>query len=292
MTTEEWTIDEGESGNITAVLQDKAGNDLTKVEVLSLILTIVDIRSDTVINNRSSQNILDVNDGTVDALGKLTLKLQPQDTVNVGSPRLFLEERQITIEWTWQDLALVTNVGKHVFSIYINTSTDNTANGGTITGPAIPTGLQFTSLAEIQRVLSVEGVDNHTEDDLSDPTIINELIYRATETVLQFLRGRFDQSDMKSSYWVRMKATYIACYYISIRQGNPALYGDMYNESMLDLAQARDGLINTGLRTTARIVVQTPMLDSRFYNPARILPNRSTKVYSGQKLPYRLGVYE
>jgi len=292
MTTEEWTIDEGESGNITSTLQNKVGNALTKSELLTLKITIFDVRSNTIVNNRLNQNILDANNGTVDTVGELTFKLQPEDTVNVGSPRKFLEERQVTIEWTWQDLEAVVNTGKHVFSIYVFTSTNNTANGGTITGPSIPTGNQFTSLPEIQRVFSVEGVDNHSEDALGDNTVINEIIYRATETVLQFLRGRFAETDMKDSYWVRMKATYIACYYLSIRQGNPSLYGDMYNEAMLDLAQARDGLINTGLRTTPRMVVQTPMLDSRFYNPARILPNRSTKIYSGQRLPYRLGVYE
>jgi len=291
MSTEQWTIDEGESGNITSILQNKVGNTLTKSEIGTLTITIIDLRSNSVVNNRLNQNILDANDGTVSTEGELTFKLQPEDTVNVGSPKYFLEERQITIQWTWVDLSGDINTGKHVFSIYIKTHTDNTSQT-TVVAPNIPTGNLFTSLSEIQRVFSVEGVDNHSEDSFGDSTIINEIIYRATETVLQFLRGRFSESDMKDSYWVRMKATYIACYYLSIRQGNPALYGDLYNEAMLDLAQARDGLINTGLRTTARMVVQTPMLDSRFYNPARILPNRSTKVYSGQRLPYRLGIYE
>lgn len=291
MTVEDWTIDEGESGSITASIQDKAGNPLTKTDINSLAISIVDLRTNTVINNRDAQTILDANDGTVEVDGTLTFKLQPEDTINVGSPRNFLEERQVTINWTWTDLEFVVNTGRHVFSVYVKTSTDNSADAG-VTAPPIPTGLQFTSLSEIQRVFSIEGVDNHNEDVLGDPTVIDELVYRATETVLQFLRGRFDQTDMAASYWVRMKATYIACYYLSIRQGNPALYGDMYNEAMLDLAQARDGLINPGLKTSARLVVQTPMLDSRFYNPARILPNRSTKIYSGQRLPYRLGIYE
>lgn len=291
MSTQQWTIDEGESGNITSTLQNKAGNNLTKSEIISLTITIIDARSNSIVNNRLNVNILDANDGTVSVEGELTFKLQPEDTINVGSPKNYLEEKQITIQWTWLDLEGDLNTGKHVFSIYVKTYTDNTS-ASSIVAPSIPSGSQFTSLPEIQRVFSVEGVDNHNEDSLGDSTVIDEIIYRATETVLQFLRGRFSESDMKDSYWVRMKATYIACYYLSIRQGNPALYGDMYNEAMLDLAQARDGLINTGLRTTPRMVVQTPMLDSRFYNPARILPNRSTKVYSGQRLPYRLGVYE
>ena len=292
MSIEEWTIDEGESGEITSTLQDKLGNALNRNSISSLQITITDLRSNTVVNNRDAQNIFDANNGTVSTDGILTFELQPADTVNVGSPRGVLEERQVIIQWTWVVEHLTTHTGKHVFNIYIRTSTDNSSNAPALTAPPIPGGTKFTSLPEIQRVFSVEGVDNHAEDYLGDPIVINEIIYRATETVLQFLRGRFSETDMNASYWVRMKATYIACYYLSIRQGNPALYGDLYNEAMLDLAQARDGLINTGLRTTARAVVQTPMLDSKFYNPARILPNRSTKVYSGQKLPYRLGIYE
>ncbi len=152
----------------------------------------------------------------------------------------------------------------------------------------------LTSLEEIQRVFSIEGVDNHTEDYI-DPAladVINETIIRASETCLQFLRGRYSVTAMTDSMWVRMKATYIACYYLSIRQGNPALYGDLYAEAMLDLAAARDGTIHPGLPTDARAVIQTPMMDSRFFTPGRINPHRSTKLYSGQKLPHRLGFYE
>jgi hypothetical protein len=122
--------------------------------------------------------------------------------------------------------------------------------------------------------------------------MINEIVIRATETVLQFLRGRYVVSDMANSYWVRMKATFIACYYLSLRQGNPSLYGDQYQEAMLDLAMARDGIINPGLATPARIVVQTPMMDSRYFNPSRIDPLKSSKIYSGQRLPFRLSAYE
>jgi hypothetical protein len=152
----------------------------------------------------------------------------------------------------------------------------------------------FTSLEEMQRLMSIDGVDHHTEDYI-DPDlaiVINEIIQRATETVLQFLRGRYVVSDMAGSYWVRMKATFIACYYLSIRQGNASLYGEQYQESLMDLALARDGIINPGLSTPMRVVLQTPMMDSRFFHTQRIDPSRSTKTYSGQRLPFRLASYE
>lgn len=152
-------------------------------------------------------------------------------------------------------------------------------------------GNYFTSLEEIQRMFSIEGVNNHLEDYAEDPDlqdVIDEIIIRATETVLQYLRGRYVVSDMETSYWVRMKATFIACYYLSLRQGNPSLYQDQYQESLLDLAMARDGVINPGLNTPMRVITQTPMMDSRFFHNSRVDPARSNKIYSGQRMPYRI----
>lgn len=189
------------------------------------------------------------------------------------------EDRPAYIGLTVYEVTDGTDEGK----IYVN-----------ILAGAVPTEDQFTSLDEIRRVFSVDGVNNHVEDFLAEEftLVINEIIVRATETVLQFLRGRYVVSSMAASYWVRMKATWIACYYLSVRQGNPALYGDQYQEAMLDLALARDGIINPGLNTPMRVISQTPMMDSRFFHTNRIDPSRSTKTYSGQRLPYRLASYE
>jgi hypothetical protein len=290
MSISDWTMDEGESGTISAIVQDKDDVAIPGSSLSTLTIRITDALTGTVINGRDNQSILNENNGTVDESGILEFKVQPEDSINVGSPKGVLEVHQIELDWTWNDIDAELQTGTHVFLLYTYTSSDQ--SGASDLALPTPTTDQFTSLSEIQRVFSVEGVDNHTEDFLADTTVINEIVYRATETVLQFLRGRYAVADMANSYWIRMKATYIACYYLSIRQGNPALYGDMYNEAMLDLAQARDGIINPGLKTELRAIVQTPMLDSRFYHPARINPQRSTKIYSGQRMPYRLGTFD
>lgn len=151
-----------------------------------------------------------------------------------------------------------------------------------------PTAL--TSKEEIVRTFSLEGVLNHTEDwDSSDDSVINEIIYRSSEEALQFLRGQFDIEDIKRSYWVRMKVTYIACYYLSKRQGNASLYGDEFNRAMLDLTDARDGLLDTGMPTRIRAIVQTPMMDSRMLNPGRINPALSSQVFTHTRFPYSVG---
>lgn len=159
------------------------------------------------------------------------------------------------------------------------------ANGLSIEALNDPeTGL-LTSRREMEKIFSVEGVDNHSEDWPDDDAVVY-VMEQATEEVLQFLRGKFDFEDMVNSRWVRIKATYIACHLLSIRQGNHSLYAAMNDKAMLDLIDARDGVINTGMPTFVNAIVQTPMQDARFFRQGRLNPLQSTKIYGGQPLPY------
>ena len=276
LTTPSNPINEEESAQIVATLYDASGAPLVKASINSLTLTLTDSITEVVINSRDESNILDANGGTVAADGTLTFNLTPADNPILGT--VSPEFHKFHLEWKWDDLEAVEQTG-------IEEGFLRVVDGASAT-------TLFTSLEEIERVYSEAGVANHSEDYADNTEVIDEIIMRATETVLQFLRGRYSESGMINSYWVRMKATFIACYYLSVRQGNPSLYGDLYAESMLDLAQARDGIINPGLVTGARVILQTPMMDSRFFQPGRINQNRSTKVFAGQRLPYRLGNYE
>ena len=92
--------------------------------------------------------------------------------------------------------------------------------------------------------------------------------------------------DWETSTWVRERATRIACFKLSQRAANPALFREAYQMAELDLAQARDGQLNIGLPTQHRAIVQTPMMDARFVQPVRLNQSRSTKVFSGQRLRY------
>ena len=147
---------------------------------------------------------------------------------------------------------------------------------------------QLTSEEEIKRVFSTDGVDNHLEDLPDYEDHMNEVIDRATAKVLLYLRGIFSLDDMGSNPWVREKATYIACYLISIRSGNPSLYGQMYEECLIELTQVRAGQLNPGLKRDYQVVMQTPMLDNRGYRPGlRTDPESSTEVTKAKKLPIR-----
>ena len=176
------------------------------------------------------------------------------------------------------------NDGTDYAKLFVNIL--STPISGEVVAPALPTEDAFTSIPEMERVLSVQGVQNHLEDLITNTEVTNEIIIRATEKCREFLRGRFSLDDMKTNFPVRQRATYIALYLLSKRQGNPSLYGDDYAEAIADLQDARDGIINWGLAAPARMLVQTQYLDSRYYQQARINRRRSTVTFPGQALPY------
>jgi len=145
--------------------------------------------------------------------------------------------------------------------------------------------VQLTSYDEIADVFSSDGIDNHLQDLASGSTALTTIINRASERCFLYLRSQYKESDVSTNVWAREQATYIACYLISIRRGNPSLYTDLYAQALIDLEQARDGHIDPGIPSKSRAIVQTPMLDSRLHMPKRVLPGASTRVLPGQRVP-------
>lgn len=152
--------------------------------------------------------------------------------------------------------------------------------------PGVGSGTLLTSRAEMELIFHTSGVDAHFEDLADDTDALNLIITWASETVLQYLRHRYDDEDMVTSQWVRQRATYIALYLLSKRGGNPGLYLDEYMEAQLDCGSARDGMLAIGIPTVVRAIQQTPQLDNRMFQPLRVNPNASTKIVSGQRTPY------
>lgn len=147
--------------------------------------------------------------------------------------------------------------------------------------------VNLTSREEIEEVMSVEGVDNHLEDfpSLLSHPIMDRIIRQASERCLLFLRTHYSEDSLSENVWVREQATYVACYLLSIRRGNPSLYSDLYAQAMEYLEMVRDGLLDPGIPSKSRVAVQTPMLDSRFLETKRLNPMASTRILPGQKVP-------
>lgn len=274
--------DAGESALLTVQFEDEKNDVLDKASILSLTLKLTNEQTAEVINSRDgvspTSDVLDDNGGTVADSGLFEMIFSEDDNVILGEEE---EPHLAKFTWTWISGTTPMKV-KQTFRFFVSQDTHD---------EALAAASVLTSVGEIQRLFSVEGVSNHLED-YNQSDVLPEIIQRATERVLQFLRSRYAMDDMVSHVWVREKATIIACYLLSKRQGNPSLYADDFEEAMLDLAFARDGVIDIGLPTVHRIIVQTPMMDSRFFVRNRIDPHHSTKVFSGQRLPYRVASWE
>lgn len=145
--------------------------------------------------------------------------------------------------------------------------------------------IQLTSIEEIEELLSQDGVANHTEDLDINHEAMTRIIDQATEECLLYLRSQYAEENLVNHAWVRMQATYIATYRLSIRRGNPSLYTDAYAQALINLEQVRDGFLDPGIPAKARAVVQTPMLDSRFYHPKRVNTAASSRTLPSQRHP-------
>jgi hypothetical protein len=143
----------------------------------------------------------------------------------------------------------------------------------------------LTTKSEIEEIFSADAVLNHLADLINNDTALNNIISRVSARVYMYLRTQYAESEIQNNIIAREIATYFACYEISIRAGNPSLYSDKYAQGLMDLEQIRDGNLNPGMSSKARAITQTPMLDSRFYNPKRTNPQGSTRIYPSQNLP-------
>lgn len=103
-------VQAGESSDIVATFKDMDGAAIVKANLVSLTATLYDVESDTVINSRDDQNVLDANNGTVATDGTLTLKLGPTDNAIINSRTRvgFTEQHVLLFKWTWNDGVLRT----------------------------------------------------------------------------------------------------------------------------------------------------------------------------------------
>jgi len=92
---------EGESYIVRASLVPETGT-FVKANLTTLNATLLDVDTNTVINNRENQNILDVNQGYVGDDGAFQLSLTPTDTTLLNQTKE-RETRLLILKWTWED---------------------------------------------------------------------------------------------------------------------------------------------------------------------------------------------
>ena len=95
----------------------------------------------------------------------------------------------------------------------------------------------YTSEDEIVRILSSSGV-NLRVDDLDDTTtLMTEIVSEATDMINYYCGLNYDESDLNNSVLVRRWASWIGCYLLSQRRGNPAMFEDRMQEVIVLLEE-------------------------------------------------------
>jgi phage gp36-like protein len=102
--------------------------------------------------------------------------------------------------------------------------------------------IQLTTRKEMARLFKGQGLSFRTDlEDGDCEEMLGMYIDDATSTVLSYLGQRYESLPLSQSPWVRIRATWLACYYFSQTGGSPSLFYGRYQAIMDDLKAAKDG---------------------------------------------------
>ena len=110
------TMLEGTTGLYSFALVDEEDQGIDGGFLTTLTLTLYDVDSQTIINTRQDQDILNANNGSIETdpgpplTTTVTVELQPEDTAILNEHRV-KEYRVLSFVWTWDS---GRRVGRHV----------------------------------------------------------------------------------------------------------------------------------------------------------------------------------
>lgn len=114
---------------------------------------------------------------------------------------------------------------------------------------------QHTTRAEMALLFGRSGVNLRVADYDSADDILDFIIDDATSTIDQYASQLYAVADLTTSTWVRIRCTWIACYLLSQRLGNPSLFYSRYEQIINELQEVRDGLLPIPLLSTTEDMV-------------------------------------
>lgn len=111
---------EQKSGTYRAMLRDENGQPIGALVLVSLTLSLYDLRTLTTINSRGpGQSVLNANQVTLDALGTLTWTWLPAD-MTILNPNLQVEEHVALFEAKWFDVNVNPRQANHEVHFLVN----------------------------------------------------------------------------------------------------------------------------------------------------------------------------
>lgn len=105
------------------------------------------------------------------------------------------------------------------------------------------TTYKFTTRDEMIRLFKRVGIEFRVNDAPFDDTILDFYIDDATSQIQQQLIGLYNNADLNTSPWVRVRATWMACYFLSQAGGNPALFYGRYEAILKELENVRNNML-------------------------------------------------
>lgn len=146
---------------------------------------------------------------------------------------------------------------------------------------------QYTTKAEMSKLFSACGVDYRIEDE-SDPESSLEFFIDDASVMIDMYAGQiYSSSDMVNSKWVRIRATWMACYFLSQKNGNASLFFNRYDQILQELQKVQQQQLPIpGLATSVDMV---PTLSNIEHDPRyreatlRVEPQVSTGASSSKQ---------
>lgn len=149
-----------------------------------------------------------------------------------------------------------------------------------------PYPITFTSREEIERQVSADAVNWHTDHQSDDELIMEEEVQRATGTVKSRLNKLFSDIHLSQSPWIRHRCTIIACHNLSIKRGNSSIYESQYFQILEEFVDLLDGelfLEELPRQAGASVVMQNIHTDNRYpFTPIRTDVISSSEIVANQ----------
>jgi hypothetical protein len=108
------TVNEGTSARYTGTLRDESGAVVPASSLDSLTLTLFDVATETIINARDDQDVLNAHGVTISEAGEIVWTIEPDDNVIV-TVRRTLEKHEARFSATWGS----TKRSEHVLQYYV-----------------------------------------------------------------------------------------------------------------------------------------------------------------------------
>lgn len=86
-TLQPYEVFEGSTSRLTFSIVDDDGDAISSSELVTAVMTLRDRASNTAINSRNAQNVLNTNNVTISTAGAVVVSFQAADNVIVGTDR-------------------------------------------------------------------------------------------------------------------------------------------------------------------------------------------------------------